>query len=56
MLDAFIIERIRQEKNRHRESGVPLRIDVPEIVEPAPRQEEKKEEDPRGVVVIDFSL
>lgn len=60
MLDAFIIEKIREERER-RESGLqPLRIEVPR---PPPgwadRDEpERKPDDPgdRGVVIIDFNI
>jgi hypothetical protein len=56
MLDAFIIDRIRQRQIRPRDSAqVPLRIEVPEP-EQAPRQEERGEKEERGVVVIDFTL
>jgi hypothetical protein len=56
MLDAFIIERIRQQQIRHRETQVPLHIQVPE--QGAPRREDKDEEkrEDRGVAIIDFSI
>ena len=69
MLDAFIIDRIRQQQNRHRESVVqlPLHIEVPELVPGvggwAPDgsrdgrvPEKPREEQERGVVIIDFSI
>jgi hypothetical protein len=56
MLDAFIIDRIRQRQNRPRESAqIPLRIEVPEREEPAPRREEKPVEE-RGIAIIDFTI
>jgi hypothetical protein len=56
MLDAFIIDRIRQRQNQSREAQVPLRIEVP-VPEPKdPRREERKEEEPRGVVIVDFTI
>lgn len=56
MLDAFIIERIRQRQNRQRDSAqVPLRIDVPIPDHEPPRRDDKKDEE-RGVVIIDFNL
>jgi len=57
MLDAYIIERIRQRQNRPRESAqVPLRIEVPEQrEEPLPRRDEKPAEE-RGVAIIDFTI
>ncbi|MFZ5478503.1 MAG: hypothetical protein ACOZNI_17165 [Myxococcota bacterium] len=57
MLDAFIIERIKQQQIRHRESQVPLHIQVPEQA-PSYRKEELEQEkrDDRGVAIIDFSI
>ena len=57
MLDAYIIDRIRQSQNRPRESAqVPLRIEVPEHrEEPRPRREEKPNEE-RGIAIIDFTI
>ncbi|MFN7142871.1 MAG: hypothetical protein ACK4YP_03780 [Myxococcota bacterium] len=57
MLDAFIIERIRQRQNRQRgeSAQVPLRIEVPEREEPSPRREEKPREE-RGIAIIDFTV
>ncbi len=59
MLDAFIIDRIRREREREqREDGafVPLRIDVPRPQHPIDREEIEEEESPRGSVVIDFHV
>ncbi len=56
MLDAFIIDRIRQRQNRPRESAqVPLRIEVPEREDRGPVREEKPREE-RGIVIIDFTI
>ncbi len=59
MLDAFIIEKIRKEREQ-RESGVPLRIHVPHPQDdPKWRQEEQRQKhDDRegGVVIIDYSI
>lgn len=57
MLDAYIIQRIRQQRDESRSStGVPLRIEIPvdrpEDRPPPPR----KEEEERGVVIIDFTV
>jgi len=69
MLDSFIIERIRQEREK-RDSGLqPLRIHVPRP-EDDPRYEERRQREEereqrpderdrdgdRGVVIIDFNL
>lgn len=63
MLDAFIIDKIRQDREQQREHGLPLRIHVPKP-EDDPRwherqqqQRQKKEEEPsRGVTIIDYSI
>jgi hypothetical protein len=59
MLDAFIIERIRQQR-RQQESTIqiPLRIEVPpEFERPrTPERAEHKEESERGIAVIDFTI
>lgn len=59
MLDAFIIDRIRQRQNRSREAQVPLRIEVP-VPEPKdPRREDRRDErkdEERGVVIVDFTI
>jgi hypothetical protein len=55
MLDAYIIDRIRREKEIEREGDfVPLRIEIEP--EPAPPPPEGKGEADRGSVVIDFNL
>ena len=61
MLDAYIIERIRRERERESERDgalVPLRIEVPEIPEDIqpPAAKRKEEDEDRGSVVIDFNL
>jgi hypothetical protein len=58
VLDAYIIERIRREREEPRESPfIPLRIDTPQ--EPPPyddARDETRREEERGSVVIDFSI
>jgi hypothetical protein len=63
MLDAFIIDKIRQDREQQRK-GVPMRIHVPNP-EDDPRwreqqqrqQKEKEEKGPsRGVTIIDYSI
>jgi hypothetical protein len=57
MLDSFIIERIRRERERERESGYqPLRIERPPPPPPQATPEVPKEKEERGSVVIDFRL
>jgi len=58
MLDAFIIEKIRKERE-HRDSAVPLRIHVPRPQDdPKWRHEQRQKHDDRegGVVIIDYSI
>ncbi len=57
MLDAYIIDRIRREREREREEGafVPLRIDVPAGNSPPVHDEAEPQED-RGSIIIDFNL
>jgi hypothetical protein len=58
MLDAYIIDRIRQEREAEHENGsfVPLRIEVPR--EPTARDDDAAPEpcQERGSIVIDFNL
>ena len=58
MLDAYIIDRIRREREVEHENGsfVPLRIETPR--EPGPHDEDEKPEpsQERGSIVIDFNL
>lgn len=59
MLDAYIIERIRRQREERRDGDfVPLRIEVP--TPPAlPTQDQEKEDEERperGSVVIDFRV
>lgn len=57
MLDAYIIERIRQREERAREEArIPLRIDPPPAYAPRERTEEEPASSERGVVEIDFSI
>ena len=59
MLDAYIIERIRRERERESERDgalVPLRIEVPEVPDDLPPPVAKKNDEDRGSVIIDFNL
>ena len=57
MLDSFIIDRIRREREREREIGqIPLRIERPPSRPPPDERPEPEVELPRGSVVIDFQL
>lgn len=54
MLDAYIIDRIRRERESREIERAPLRIEPPQ---PPPREE--REETPteeRGVAIVDFRL
>ncbi len=55
MLDAYIIERIRERQDRQREDArIPLHIERPEHNQPVRADEEPSEQ--RGIVEIDFSI
>jgi hypothetical protein len=60
MLDAYIIDRIRRERQAERERGtlVPLRIEQPrrDPPPPAPEGAQPPDEQERGSIVIDFQL
>lgn len=55
MLDAYIIERIRREREAERSEGafIPLRIEPPR---PPPPRPVPREENDRGSTIIDFNL
>lgn len=58
MLDAYIIERIRKERENNQQRGalIPLRIETPRY-EPAPEEEAPTtDESDRGSIVVDFHL
>jgi hypothetical protein len=60
MFDAFIINRIRRERQREQERRIPLHIEAPRRREPPPHERRQgSEEDTgsqRGVVNIDYSI
>lgn len=62
MLDAYIIERIRQEREREQRDGafIPLHIEQPRPEPPRPDSErapvERDDDIDRGNIVIDFRL
>ena len=57
MLDAYIIERIRRERESQKKRGtlVPLHIDVPSQ-RPREQEEEDRRRDEIGSTVVDFQL
>ena len=57
MLDAYIIDRIRREREERRkdEAFVPLRIEAPRA-QPEPEDTTNEPAPERGSVVIDFNL
>ena len=56
MLDAYIVDRIRREKEREQKSSyVPLHIEKQPPSPPRERREEREESD-RGSVIIDFHM
>jgi len=58
MLDSFIIERIRRERENRESGRIPLRIDETIPLHPPQHQHEQKkdERDERGVAIIDFTI
>lgn len=58
MLDAYIIERIRRQREERREGDqLPLRIEVPQERDRAPDHDKDEEEHPnRGTVIVDFQF
>ncbi len=58
MLDAYIIDRIRREREEERRDGalVPLHIEVPRPVDSDREREKRVDDHERGSVVIDFQL
>ena len=56
MLDAYIIDRIQQRRERPRdEIRAPLRIEPPPDLYPLQRVDEERDQE-RGIVEIDFSI
>ena len=56
MLDAFIIEKIQQERELHDSVRQPLRIEISREPMCESQEHEEKERSDRGVAVIDFTL
>lgn len=58
MLDAYIIDRIRRERDQseRRNSQLPLHIEPPPERKPAPPPQPQREDPEHGSVVIDFQL
>ena len=60
MFDAFIINRIRRERQREQDRRIPLHIEAPRPVEPRPdhrrREAEPESDRNRGIVEIDYSI
>ena len=58
MLDTFIIEQIKRERERSESPFIPLRIELPLPPPPPVREQrdwdERPEDKDRGVVIIDF--
>lgn len=56
MLDAFIIDRIRREREKGLEQGLPVQVDLP-VPQPErqPRQPLESEAE-RGIIDVDFSI
>ncbi|MBN1335821.1 MAG: hypothetical protein JXB39_07650 [Deltaproteobacteria bacterium] len=53
MLDAFIIERIRREREERRDGRLPIHVEVPAMPEQEPLPTEQPEPADRGVVIVE---
>jgi hypothetical protein len=60
MFDAFIINRIRRERQREQDRRIPLHIEAPRRHEPPQHERRQRSEDDssnkRGIVNIDYSI
>jgi hypothetical protein len=67
MLDAYIIDRIRRERESRERAQVPLRIEIPMPPMPSHRRpndetldndarEDRDDREERGIAIIDFTL
>ena len=61
MLDAYIIRKIREDRERRESGAQPLRIEVPRPPPEPPwdvraGSEPKRDDTERGVVIIDFNI
>jgi len=56
MLDAFIIDHIRREKERRIDDRPSLQIEVPPHRPDAEPQQPKRQDEDRGIIEIDFTI
>ncbi len=56
MLDSFIIQRIRQERESRESARIPLQIEDNLPRRPRPEREPEEEKPERGVAIIDFTI
>ena len=62
MLDAYIIDKIRRERESRESDRLPLHIEIPcespyDRNEPRDRRDRREDDEPeRGVVIIDFTI
>ena len=56
MLDAFIIDHIRREKERRIDDRPSLQIEVPPYRPDAEPQQPKRQDEDRGIIEIDFTI
>jgi hypothetical protein len=56
MLDSFIIQRIRQERESRESARIPLRIENDLPRRPTPERDPEEEKPERGVAIIDFTI
>ena len=60
MLDAYIIDRLRRERESREPARAPLRIEVPRPEvnpeEAPPRRDAEEDVQERGIAIIDFTI
>ena len=56
MLDAFIIDHIRREKERRIDDRPSLQIEVPPYRPDVEPQQPKRQDEDRGIIEIDFTI
>lgn len=56
MLDAFIIDRIRREKDKRKDDRPVLHIEVPPSHPDAEPQRPRPQDEERGIIEVDFTI
>ena len=55
MLDAFLIKRIQEEKQRNRQERPSMEVEMPDRRHPT-KSQDSKSDSKRGITIIDFSI